>query len=48
MMERFKAMMVFVICIAIWGGCIAAGGVIGVMFGWVPVVGYLFVLAMFD
>ncbi len=48
MMERFKAMMVFVICIAIWTGCIVAGGVIGVIFGWMPAAVYLFVLAMFD
>lgn len=47
-MERFKAIMVFVICIAIWGGCIFAGGVIGVMFGWMPAAVYLFVLALFD
>ena len=47
-MERFKAIMVFVICIAIWVGCIAAGGVLGVMFGWMPAMVYLFVLAMFD
>ena len=47
-MQRFKAIMVFVICIAIWVGCIAAGGVLGVMFGWIPAMVFLFVLAMFD
>jgi len=47
-MKKFKAMMVIIICIAIWGGCIASAGTLGFMFGWCPVVAYLTILAMFD
>ena len=47
-MTRFKALMVILTCLVIWGVCIGTTGGLGIIFGWIPAAVFLFILAMFD